>query len=56
MVEGTRMKGLEAQVQQGRSLMADLQAKVDQLELGSDRNHEAIIAMDRKLDVAVAQI
>ena len=50
------MKGLEAQLQQCGSSMADLQARVDQLELGLDRNHEAIIAMDRKLDVAVTQI
>jgi len=29
---------------------------VDQLELGSNRNHEAILAVDRKLEAAVAQI
>ena len=57
MAEGTRMKNLETQVQQCGSTMANLQARVeDQLELGSDRNHEVIVAVDRKLDVTVTQI
>jgi len=50
------MKSLEAQVQQQGSVMTDLHTQVDQLELGSNRNHEVIIAVDRKLDLAVNQI
>ena len=50
------MKNLEAQVQQFGSMVNDLQVRVDQLELGSNRNHEAIMAVDRKLHGAVAQI
>ena len=51
MAKGTRMKNLETQVQQCGSSMNDLQAQVDQLELGSKQNYKAIMVVDRKLEV-----
>ena len=53
MADSTRMKNMEAQLHQFWSTVSDLQARVDQLELGSNRNHEAIISIDRKLDRVV---
>ena len=44
------MKNMEAQLHQFGSTVLDLQERVDQLELGSNRNHEVIISIDRKLD------
>jgi len=37
-------------------MVSDLQARVDQLELGSNCNHEAIISIHCKLDSTVNQI
>ena len=48
MAEGTCMKNFESQLQQFSFIVTDFQNRVDQLELGSERNHEAIIAMDCK--------
>ena len=44
------MKNLESQLQQFNSTILDLQARVELLEIRSSRNHEAIMAMDRKMD------
>lgn len=50
------MKNIEMQLQQFGFTMLDLQGRVDQLELGFNHNHKAIISIDRKLDGAVNQI
>ena len=50
------MKNFESHMQQFNSTIADLQAQADQLEIKSNRNHEAIISIDRKLDGVVTQI
>lgn len=50
MAEGTRMKALEAQVQQFNLTMSDTHHRVEQLELGANRSHEAIATMDRRVE------
>ena len=47
------MKNLESQVHQFHSTMIDLQGRVELLEIGSNRNCKAIVAMDRKMDVSL---
>ena len=56
MAEGTRMKNMEAQLQQVSSSMSEVQRRVDQLELGNGRNHEVIMAIDQKLDGTLGQM
>lgn len=47
------MKNFESQVQQFLVTMTDLQARVELLEIRSNRNHESITAMDRKMDASL---
>ena len=44
------MKNLESQVHQFYSTVTDLQARVELLEIGSNRNHKVIMAIDQKMD------
>lgn len=50
------MKNMEAQLQQVSSSMSEVQRRVDQLELGNGRNHEAIMVIDQKLDGTLVQM
>ena len=50
MVDGTRMKNFKSHLQQFNSTISDLQARVDSLEIGSNKNYEAIVSMDRRLE------
>ena len=47
------MKNLESQVHQFHLTVTDLQARVELLEIGSNHNHEAIVAMDQKMDTSL---
>jgi len=44
------MKGLETQLQQVSSSLVDFHNRIDHLELGATREHEAIVALDRKVE------
>ena len=44
------MKNFETPLQQVSSTVLDVQSRIDQLEIGGERNHEAIMSMDRKLE------
>jgi len=50
MAKGTRMKNFKAQLQETRVLVAECQNKMEQLELGTMRNQEAIFALDRRVE------
>ena len=53
MADATQMKNLESQVQQFHSTITNLQARVELLEIKCNCTHEAIMAMDRKLDTSL---
>ena len=44
------MKNFETQLQQISSTMSEFQNRINQLGIEGVRNHEAIMAMDRKLE------
>ena len=50
MADGTCNKQFESQMQQVNVTILDLQSRMDSLEAGSNRNHEAILTMDWKFD------
>ena len=53
MVEGMRMKNFETQLQQTGVVVAECQNKMEQLELGTTRNQEAILALARLVESAM---
>lgn len=56
MAGATQMKNLESQVQQFHSTVTNLQARVELLQIGSNRTHAAIMAMNRKLDSSLGAL
>ena len=47
------MKNFKAQLQQTGVVVAECQNKMEQLELGTTRNQEAILALDRRVENAM---
>ena len=50
MANSTRMKNFESQLQQVNMTVTDLQLRVNSLEVGSSKNHEAILEMDQNIE------
>ncbi|XP_052203128.1 uncharacterized protein LOC127808594 [Diospyros lotus] len=50
MAEGTRMKDMETRLQQLGAAVTEIQNRMDRTELEANRNHEAVIAMDRRME------
>ena len=53
MAEGMRMKNFETQLQQTGVVVAECQGKMEQLELGTTKNQEAILVLDRQVKSAM---
>ena len=52
MAKGTRMKNFEVRLQQTRVVIVECQNKMEQLELGTTRNQEEILALDCRVENA----
>lgn len=50
MAEGTRLKDMETRLQQLGAAVTEIQNQMGRTELEANRNHEAVIAMDRRME------